>query len=306
MQQYQQEAAGTATAATSNARPSSARQTSSSGMQLNLTKQVPADQGISSLVDSAAVAASPFVLLPSTLHPLSVTPALSYFGSTTSASSSASTPLPLHPSLGRPVVYASQELTINDAVGLEAITVRNYYVEAITVKQMVAIPVRGDREGRSKQVWRTILNRHPLMQRPHEEGEAQRMVTLHTSLFHAEKYQPENLYRLRFDLECSSPAWKTFYLQDVQCWRKRTEGAAEGETTARGRSARPASAKALRPAGTGAAAKSNAPSSAEDLLAQFSSAPYAASSSLLATKLASPSVRQRIDEIASSLQIIGE
>lgn len=296
IQQYQQE-----TTATSSQRPSSARHSSVGSLSLQPTSSASVD----GLVDAASLAGSPFVLIPSALQPLVVTPALSYLGSTTALSSSASTPIPSHPSLGPPMVHCSQELVFADdsACELACVTFRNYYVGRLTVKQMVAKEVAGDREGRSKQVWTTILHRAQLMHRPHEEGEAQRVVTLHVRQFHAAKFQPENLYRLRFDYEQPSPNWKSCYLTDVQCWRLATTAA--GSSSGGGESSR-RSARGTQPGGAnhsrgGASSARSGGDSVEDLLAAFGSTP--ASSAVIASKLASPSLRQRIEDIAHSLAI---
>jgi hypothetical protein len=123
-------------------------------------------------------ASSTCIVLPCTLQPVESSSVMSYLGSTTSVSSTASTPKTHHAALGRALACVSQELVFSDMVPLAFITFRNFYVAHLTIKQMVVKAVTGDREGRSKQVWTTILHRHTLMTHPHYEGEAQKQWTI--------------------------------------------------------------------------------------------------------------------------------
>lgn len=133
----------------------------------------------SSLASSPSPSALQCVLLPFTLSPLRSTPLITHYSSNLSGGL-ASTPVPApNDSLGRPLTCASQEVSFPDLTPhLKWITLRNSFASHLTIKQMITVTNKQDREGRSKQVWTTILHRFVLMQQPHAETEAQKQVTI--------------------------------------------------------------------------------------------------------------------------------
>ena len=164
---------------------------------------------------SSVIPSSAFTLIPATIEPVRSVPLISYY---TSSNSASYTPIPSHPLTGRSVSRFSQEVAFGDMTRMECITFQNFYVSHLTIKQMVVRSIDGDRDGRSKQVWTTILHRMPLMTQPHGEGEAQKQWTITSQQFNS-NYAPSRLHRLRFDYYQSSPNWRNFHLIDIQCWR---------------------------------------------------------------------------------------
>jgi hypothetical protein len=117
---------------------------------------------------------------------------------------------------------------------LSSISFRNYYVYAVTIKQLCRIP-RSLHDAFSPpnptsspkdplaappgMYWKTVLQNRPLMQDPHSERDSQGFVTIDASEFSQDPLAPaENspqLPPLRIFLLQPSPLWKAFELKGI-------------------------------------------------------------------------------------------
>jgi len=66
-------------------------------------------------------------------------------------------------------MHVSQEVMVDGDRPLRCFTFSNYYVAQLSIRQMMP----RSNSSASRGAWRTVLSRHTLMQRPHEEGEAE-------------------------------------------------------------------------------------------------------------------------------------
>jgi hypothetical protein len=195
---------------------------------------------------------------------------------------------------------------------LAFITFRNFYASHISVRQLVERS-SSDRNGSGRlrdaagrRVWTTVLHRLSLMQRPHNEEEAQLSWCVPVKQLN-ERFDAACTTRvLRIDCFQCSPNWIAVGVRDVQLW----SAAAPEQQQAQKQNAipsvsRPSSARSglqVRSSAAGAASAAarqpvtqSTGSSVDEWLRTF--APPSSSSSRIAS---SRTVRSRIDAVLAA------